>query len=139
MPRAQGPRKTCKVSGCGRQFTPRRGTRREKCFECSPEKDPGGPESMTPPAGPAALPTNGEMAAAVAAELERLDRAGTVAGAIAMRLARTLDDPRLGAAQVSSIAAQLTRTLEPLQRHAPRSADALDEIAARREAKAASA
>ncbi len=94
---------------------------------------------MTPAAAAATLPTNGEMAAAVAAELERLERSGTVAGAIAMRLARTLDDPRLGAAQVSSLAAQLTRTLEPLQRHAPRSADILDEIAERRAAKAASA
>ena len=77
------------------------------------------------------------MVAAVRAELERCRAAGSLAGAIAVRLARALDDPGLGAAQVSSIAAQLGRTMEPLLKLAPRAPDALDDLAVRAAAKRA--
>lgn len=85
---------------------------------------------------------DGLMVAAVRGELERCGAAGSVAGAVALRLARALDDPQLGAAQVSSISAQLLKTLEPIQRSAPRESDRIDDLAerarARREAAAAS-
>lgn len=77
------------------------------------------------------------MAAAVRAELVRCRAGESVAGAIALRLARSLDDPELGAAQVSSISAQLLRTLEPLQKMAPRDPDHLDEFSRRAQEKVA--
>lgn len=130
-------RKTCpRPKGCGTKFTPRRGTRRIYCYACRPESTQSGPRSQP---APRALPTNGEMAAAVRAELERLEQVGTVAGAIALRLARSLDDPSLGAAQVSSVSAQLTRTLEPLQKRGPREPSVLDEFTRRIHEKQASA
>jgi hypothetical protein len=76
---------------------------------------------------------------AVRVELERLQQAGSVAAAVALRLARALDDPELGAAQVSSISAQLMRTLEPLAKLAPRPPDELDEFTKRLEQKRATA
>lgn len=70
------------------------------------------------------------MVAAVRAELERCRAVGSLAGAIALRLALTLDDPDLAASSVASLSAQLVRTLEPLQRAAPREPDELDDLAA---------
>lgn len=70
------------------------------------------------------------MVAAVRAELERCRAVGSLAGAIALRLALSLDDPDLAASSVASLSGQLARTLEPLQRSAPREPDALDELAA---------
>lgn len=75
-----------------------------------------------------APPVEGPMVAAVRAELERCRAAGSMAGAIALRLALTLDDPDLAAGSVASLSAQLVRTLEPLQRAAPREPDALDDL-----------
>ena len=70
------------------------------------------------------------MVAAVRAELERCRAVGSLGGAIALRLALSLDDPDLAASSVASLSAQLVRTLEPLQRAAPRDLDDLDELAA---------
>ena len=70
------------------------------------------------------------MVAAVRAELERCRAVGSLGGAIALRLALSLDDPYLAASSVASLSAQLVRTLEPLQRAAPRELDDLDELAA---------
>lgn len=70
------------------------------------------------------------MVAAVRAELERCRAVGSLGGAIALRLALSLDDPDLAASSVASLSAQLVRTLEPLQRAAPRELDDLDELAA---------
>lgn len=88
--------------------------------------------------GPAAS-ADGPMVVSVRAELERCRASGSVAGAIALRLAAVLDDPALGAPQVSTISQQLLRTLEPLQRNAPRDPDRLDDLAARVAAKVADA
>ncbi len=121
-------RRTCKSSTCHNQFTPRRGTRRVFCFECRPERTADGPESMAVVSSPTGDPSRpaGDLQRAVQAELESLKQVDTVAGAVALRLARSLDDPALGAAQVSSISAQLIRTLEPLQKKAPREPDGMD-------------
>ena len=93
-------------------------------------------------AAPVLVDEDGPMVAAVRLELERCRADRSVAGTVALRLARALDDPQLGAAQVSSISAQLLRTLEPIQKAAPPQADRLDDLAekakARREAAAAS-
>jgi hypothetical protein len=118
----------CKT--CHRQFTRPNGSNRLNCETCRPPR-------VKAPTGPA--PVDGLLQQAVHLELERLQQAGSVAAAVALRLARALDDPELGAAQVSSISAQLMRTLEPLAKNAPRPPDELDEFTKRLEAKRASA
>jgi hypothetical protein len=120
-------RRSCKT--CRKQFTPRRGTRRVNCYACRPERLASGPESMAVESVDA-VRFDGEMQQAVRVELERLAAVASVAGAVALRLARSLDDPALGAAQVSSISAQLIRTLEPLQKKAPREPDGMDRATA---------
>jgi predicted trehalose synthase len=85
------------------------------------------------------LPTNGEIASAVGAELERLGQLGSVTGVIALKLARALDDPAIGAAQITSVSQRLLTTLEPLQKLAPREPDKVDEFTRRLLEKQASA
>ena len=132
-------RKTCPKArgGCGKQFTPRRGTRREKCFECSPERTRSGPEAE--PAPPTPLGVDGETTAMIRAALVAAGHLNTVPGALAIRLARTLDDPRLGNAQVSGLVSQLAKITEPLMRDLPAEPDQVDEFTAAMRAKAASA
>lgn len=69
--------------------------------------------------------------AATRRELEGLQAAGTVEGAIALRLALSLDDPDLAASSVSAMSGQLARILVGIRSRAPRQPDALDELAAR--------
>jgi len=115
---------------CRRQFTRPTGSSRLNCETCRPPR-------VKTPTVPA--PADGLLQQAVRVELERLQQAGSVAAAVALRLARALDDPELGAAQVSSISAQLMRTLEPLAKLAPRPPDELDEFTKRLEQKRATA
>jgi hypothetical protein len=121
-------RLTCpRPKGCGRKFTPRKGTRRVYCYVCRPEKITEGPESVeTPPAG-----VIGALAAAVQAELVRTRESDSVLGAVALRLAHALDDPLLGAAQVSSLSAQLIKIMEPIRTPAARPPDEVDEFTRR--------
>lgn len=122
-----GTRRRC--TKCHKQFTPRRGNRRVTCFVCRPERLASGPDSMASSPSPPKQESwsgDGPLQQAVRAELERVQAVGSVAGTVALRLARSLDDPSLGAAQVSSISAQLIRTLEPLQKKAPREPDGMD-------------
>jgi hypothetical protein len=117
----------CANAKCRRKFTPARATVRKYCFQCRPPRPSStGTLATAPPPGPEAGRPDGELQRSVQAELERLEQVHTVAGAVALRLARSLDDPALGAAQVSSISAQLIRTLEPLQKVAPREPDGMD-------------
>ena len=69
--------------------------------------------------------------AATRLELEALQAAGSLEGAIALRLALSLDDPDLAASSVSALAGQLARTMASVRERAPRQPDALDELAAR--------
>jgi hypothetical protein len=124
-----GARIRCKK--CRRQFTRPHGSNRLNCLTCRPPRGSAAP--------PVSAPADGDLQRAVRVELERLQQASSVAGAVALRLARSLDDPELGAAQVSSISAQLIRTLEPLAKGAPRPPDELDEFTRRLEEKRATA
>lgn len=69
--------------------------------------------------------------AAVRAELEALRASGSLEGAIALRLAMSLDDPDLAASSVSALAGQLARIVAGLRERAPRERDEVDELAAR--------
>lgn len=132
MPSRGGERRRCvEVTGgvaCGRQFRPPlRDQGQDRCSEH---------RSAVVLAVPALLPVgDGPMVSAVRADLERCGAVGSLAGAIALRLALTLDDPLLGASSVSAISAQLVKTMKPLQDAAPREPDRLDDLSARLAAK----
>jgi hypothetical protein len=132
-------RLVCKSSGCGRRFRPRKGTRRVYCYDCRPERSPGGAASMSEAAAPVADRIDGPTAAAVRTELERAGQSGTVTAAVALRLAMALDDPGLGAAQVASMSAKLLQVMEPLARMGAQLPDEVDEFTARLAEKRASA
>lgn len=122
----------CANSACRRKFTPARATVRKYCFQCRPPRTSSTGTLATAPPPQPGDPSRppGDLQRAVQAELELLKQVDTVAGAVALRLARSLDDPALGAAQVSSISAQLIRTLDPLQKLAPREPDGMDRTTA---------
>jgi hypothetical protein len=128
-----GTRLTCPK--CRRRFTPRRGTRRVNCYECSPERTQAGPVAAAVPA----VRVEGPTQVAVRVELERSGQSGTVTAAVALRLAAALDDPQLGAAQVASMSAKLLQVMEPLARMGAQVPDEVDEFSARLAAKRASA
>jgi hypothetical protein len=112
---------------CGRQFRPPlRDPSQDRCVEH---------RSAVVLEVPRVPVVDGPMVLAVRADLERCGAVGSLAGAIALRLALTLDDPALGASSVSSISAQLVKTMKPLQDAAPREPDRLDDLSARLAAK----
>lgn len=115
--------KTCRAS-----FTPAQGTNRLNCYACRPPRGSagGGPATVVPPAQVEPRPP-GEIESATRAELVRAGRAATVHGAIAVRLARVMDDPDLSEARLTALAAQLERTLDRATAGAPTAADALDD------------
>jgi hypothetical protein len=68
----------------------------------------------------------------VRGELERVDRLGTVAGAIAVRLAQRLDAVALTGSQAASLSAQLLKTMAvAMEGTAAPVADEVDEFTAR--------
>lgn len=83
------------------------------------------------------LPVEVRVVDVVRAELERCRATRSVAGVIALRLALTLDDPDLTPAQVSTISAQLERSMAPILASGPRLPDEGDAFAERLERKRA--
>lgn len=79
------------------------------------------------------------MTAAIRAELERLGQAESIPGVLALRLARTLDDPRLSNAQVPGLIDKLGKILQPLADAAPPEDDAVDEFTRRAQERARTA
>lgn len=131
VPSRGGERRRCVEvtdgAACGRQFRPPvRDVGQDRCSEH---------RSAVVLAVPVVPVGDGPMVAAVRADLERCRAVGSLAGAIALRLALTLDDPALGASSVSAISAQLVKTMKPLQDAAPREPDRLDDLSARLAAK----
>ena len=76
---------------------------------------------------------------AVTVELEAAGRLGTVLGRQAIALARSVDDPSTSAAARASASKEFSRVLGEAMRGVVVVRDGLDEVAARRAQKAASA
>lgn len=105
------------------------------CYVCRPEKLKDGPESMSSPPPEEGPRPDGEMTLAVRAELERVGAAGSIGGVGAIKLARALDDPAIGNAQLTSLLAQLAKVMEPLVAAGPAPKTAADAWRERVEAK----
>lgn len=112
----------CKT--CHKQFTRPTGSNRLNCEACKP------PRVLVPPATADAAPKPprdaGEIETATRTELTRCKRSHTVYGAIAVRLARAMDDPALSEARLSALAAQLERTMDRATAGAEAVKDGLD-------------
>lgn len=126
-------RKTCAKPNCHRKFSRPLGSRRVYCEDCSPPRKP----AAAPPA-PAA-PELGEIESRVLAELEQAGRAETVEAAIVLRLAREMDTGRATASQLGALAPRLLAARQEALRGVKLQTDRLDEVTARRLAKAAGA
>jgi hypothetical protein len=115
----------CSVKTCRRQFTPARGTRRTRCYECSPEKAKTGSETVADvPTLP--LPV-GEVERSVRARLEVLGDTASLLAVAAVRLAQDIDATPRGKG-TGPMVAQLIKTMEPLERLAPPPQDEVSEF-----------
>jgi hypothetical protein len=84
-------------------------------------------------------PPEASVAAAVRAELDTAGRVDTTLGQAALRLAARIDGGGDTGAGMASLSRELRATMDAALRNAAKSADRLDELAARREQKAAGA
>jgi hypothetical protein len=117
---------------CKAKFTPMRGSSRVNCFTCRPSRAKAVSTTGRSPAP-------GMVETATLAELGRAQRLETVAGALAVRLAKDLDSSELTGSQASSLSGQLLKVLAAAVAGAPVEPDTFDEFTARLRAKRASA
>jgi hypothetical protein len=124
-------RKRC--PGCKRQFRPAKGTRRLYCETCRP------PRERVPDGQPAASEDPGPIEVRVRAELEQADRLETVEAEVVLRLAREMDSTRPTGSQLAAMTPRLLAARTEALRGVKLTTDRLDEVTARRLAKAANA
>ena len=127
-------RPACKV--CGERFTRDVGSRREKCYKCAPiRQDPAKLAAVAPipPSGP------GPNEVAVLAELEALGKSGSSTGTMAVTLARQLDGGRMSGMMSATLAKQSADLMVAAAKGAKPQAGALDDLRARRMARAGGA
>jgi hypothetical protein len=138
--------RTC---GCGRTLPdpgPSGGRPRSKCEVCSPPRvrDLNRARSRREqPASPvvqaAEVPQCGPVEAATLAQLAAAGREGTPAGAVALHLARQLDSGTCAGSQSAAVADKLLKAIDVAMAGVQPEADWVDELASRRDRKAAGA
>ena len=135
---------SCQRAGCGKLFEAQRSHAKycsSGCRSLASQARKGGAAAAraVKPAVPAALRESSGVVAAVMVELEAAGRLGSVLGGQALALARAVDDSSTSGAAVASLSRELRTVMAEVVRGGVRAADGLDEVAARRAAKAASA
>lgn len=114
---------------CKRRFTPARATVRVYCFECRPPRtSSSGTLATAPPRSDTDGP--GPIESATKAELEAADRLSTVAGQVAVRLARDLDSAALTGSQAASVGDRLLKVMASATAGVPAEPDEIDEFRA---------
>lgn len=134
-------RRTCqRPKGCGRRFSRPLGSRRVYCETCSPPRKPALASVQDAAPGPV-REGPGPVEVAALAQLQEVDRHETVAGVLVLGLARDIDAGRVLPAQKGGAGEKLVKLLAEALRGTTqkRAPDALDEITARRMARAAAA
>ena len=124
----------CKSAKCRRRFRKPGESRRLYCEECRPPK--AGP--VLAPAAAQLDQGPGECELVVRAQLEAAGRAGTVAGVLAIRLARQLDDATLTGPGAASLANRVEELAAKAMLGVKPERDFVDELAEAR-ARAATA
>lgn len=130
-------RRTC-AKGCGKKFSRPLGSRRVYCEKCSP---PRKPKAVAVASSAALEPSEpGPIEALALAQLQDAGRTETIEGLTLLRLAREMDSDRPAASQLGALAEKMLRVASVALAGARKAApDRLDEITARRAAKAAAA
>jgi hypothetical protein len=136
--------RTC--ADCGAVIPPQKGSARPRkyCEACRPPRNRPNPRVIklpTPDAEPPATSEHHEpqLVASYRRRLETAERLGTPEGEHVLLLARLLATSEHTAAGAASLSRELRAAMEDALRDAPREADKLDELAARRAAKVAGA
>jgi len=122
---------------CGRSYVARRATSRFCGGTCQKRAEraraAGTPLRAVPHDDLGAAPS--ELVQAVTRELEAVGRLGSVAGQIALVLARRIGSRRETGAATASLARELSTTMDKALGGVAQAADPLDEIRARRDRK----
>lgn len=136
--------RTC--ADCGAVIPPQKGSARPRkyCEECRPPRNRPNPRVIKLPTTapePAAPPASHEpdLVGSYRRRLEVAERLGTPEGEHVLLLARLLATSEHTAAGAASLSRELRAAMEDALKDAPREADKLDELAARRAAKVAGA
>lgn len=130
---------TCATSGCGREVPKPQGRSRPRkyCLECRPRwRKPGAVVDLAPVE---AKPQGVGLVATYQTRLKVADRLATPEGEHVMLLAEMLAAGGHTASGAASLSRELRAAMEEALKGAPTSADALDELATRRERKASGA
>lgn len=138
--------RTCEQ--CGATIPPQQGSARPRkyCVECRPPRNRPNPRvidlgGVKAPSGPPEAP-QGPVSGLVASyqrQLEAVQRLDTPEGAHVMHLATLFVSGNHTAAGAASLSKELRAAMEDAVKGAPKQADRLDELAARREQKASGA
>jgi hypothetical protein len=135
--------RTCATPGCGAEIPPQKGSARPRkyCTGCRPPRGRPNPRVVHLPAAPQAAalddqPTPSRVVVAYRRQLEEAERLDTPDGAHVMHLAELFGAGNHTAAGAASLSRELRAAMEVAIKGAPSKADRLDELSARRQAKA---
>jgi len=129
--------RNCDRKACGVAYEAKRRTSKFCSDDCRVRNASESKVVDLPP--PAEALTAPAVAAAVRVELESAGRVESTLGQAALRLAARIDGGGDTGAGMASLSRELRATMDAALRDAAKSADLLDELAARREQKAAGA
>jgi hypothetical protein len=132
------------AGGCGASFFREKGSRRRRCETCSPSRLRSRAGDVVKPAvrplhgpedaGPE-VRAMGPIESAVLRELQARDRAETVQGQVALKLAAELEARTHSGSQSAALAGRLMEAQAAALRGAPRERDAVDQLEERRRAR----
>ena len=135
----------CKTPSCAAVIPPQQGSARPRlyCTECRPPRNRKNPRviDLPKPACVPEVPDSEESALVVSyrAQLVQAERLGSPEGAHVMHLANLFANGQHTAAGAASLSKELRAAMEMALKGAPKAADALDELAKRRQQKASGA
>jgi hypothetical protein len=129
--------KECKTPDCGGTILPQVGSARPRqyCIKCRPPRNRKNPRIIELPKGIERAP----LADSYRKQLSDADRLDTPAGATVLHLALLLESGNHTAAGAASLSRELRAAMEVALRGAAKQGDSIDELTARRRAKADSA
>lgn len=138
-------KKTCATTGCDEVIPPQPGSARPRkyCTTCRPPRERKNPRVVDMPDRDAApkTPSPGRLSlvATYRRQLEEAERLDTPDGALVLQLAELFELGDHTASGAASLSRELRAAMEVALRGAAKQGDSIDELTARRRAKAASA
>jgi hypothetical protein len=135
--------KACATPGCGEVIPPQQGSARPRkyCTTCRPPRDRKNPRVIDLPDRdePKSRPVRASLVETYRRQLEDAERLDTPDGALVISLATLFESGDHTASGAASLSRELRAAMEVALRGAAKQGDSIDELTARRRAKAASA